>query len=81
MSNAFYTVWRNGEQINAGYGVEAVCEEPGCDEGIDRGLAFLCGVTPGGDEYGCGGYFCGKHLNIPLADDVPGNFCLRCIDR
>lgn len=45
-----------------GYGVEAHCEQDGCGAKIDRGLSFLCGELPGGDEYGCGGYFCGEHL-------------------
>lgn len=46
----------------AGYGVNAVCDDPTCTIPIDRGMAYLCGNTPGGDEYGCGGYFCGRHL-------------------
>lgn len=46
-----------------GYTVDAKCEEPGCDADIDRGLGYLCGRIPGGDEIGCGGYFCGKHLS------------------
>ncbi|MDX3027495.1 hypothetical protein [Streptomyces scabiei] len=62
MGYARYEITRNGEKIEAGYTVEAVCEEDGCTEPIDRGLAHLCGATPGGDEYGCGGYYCGNHL-------------------
>ncbi|WP_335982448.1 hypothetical protein [Streptomyces sp. CA2R106] len=77
MGYAYYTVMRNGEEIEAGYGVEAVCEEPGCTEQIDRGLACLCGETPGGDEYCCGGYYCGEHLYIG-PDDVIGDLCARC---
>ncbi|NUK00583.1 hypothetical protein [Streptomyces lunaelactis] len=78
MGNAFYSVLRNGEEIEAGYGVQAVCEEPGCTEVIDRGLAYLCGQTPGGDEYGCGGYFCPQHLHIPRSV-VIGDLCARCL--
>ncbi|AWT42574.1 MULTISPECIES: hypothetical protein [Streptomyces] len=62
MGYAYYEITRNGETIQAGYSVEVVCEEDGCDEKIDRGLAHLCGAQPGGDEYGCGGYYCGHHL-------------------
>lgn len=76
MGNAHYTINRNGEEIEAGYTVEAVCEEEGCTEQIDRGLGFLCGATPGGDEYGCGGYYCGQHLygGIGPAEGL----CARC---
>ncbi|MFE3326878.1 hypothetical protein [Streptomyces sp. NPDC059176] len=80
MGYAHYEIYRNGEKIEAGYAVEAVCEEEGCDEKIDRGLARLCGSTPGGDEYGCGGYYCGQHLNIGLTEET-GSLCDRCYDR
>ncbi|MEV7417497.1 hypothetical protein [Streptomyces sp. NPDC089919] len=79
MGYAHYAVHRNGEQIEAGYAVQAVCEEPACDEQIDRGLAHLCGETPGGDEYGCGGYFCGRHLFISPGPH-PGDLCARCVE-
>lgn len=62
MGYARYEIFRNGEKIEAGYAVEAVCDKDGCTNKIDRGLAYLCGQTPGGDEYGCGGYFCADHL-------------------
>jgi hypothetical protein len=62
MGYALYEITRNGETIEAGYAVDTVCEEDGCYEQIDRGLAHLCGAQPGGDEYGCGGYYCGDHL-------------------
>ncbi|GGU52130.1 hypothetical protein [Streptomyces lavendofoliae] len=62
MGYASYEVYRNGERIEAGYTVRAVCEMDGCTKEIDRGLAYLCGQTPGGDEFGCGGYFCADHL-------------------
>ncbi|SDK79467.1 hypothetical protein [Streptomyces indicus] len=78
MGYALYTVHRNGEEIDAGYSVEATCEEPECSEQIDRGLAYLCGAIPGGDEYGCGGYFCGAHLYTALAS-VPAHQCSRCL--
>lgn len=62
MGYASYTISRNGETIDAGYAVEAECDKDGCAARIDRGLAYLCGQTPGGDEFGCGGYFCGDHM-------------------
>jgi hypothetical protein len=77
MGYARYEIYRNGQKIEAGYDVEAVCEEDGCTETIDRGLAYLCGETPGGDEHGCGGYYCGNHLYMSLAEGV-GDLCGRC---
>ncbi|WP_051877194.1 hypothetical protein [Streptomyces natalensis] len=62
MGYARYEIFRRGQTIEAGYDVPTTCEQPGCTERIDRGLAHLCGETPGGDDYGCGGYFCGRHL-------------------
>ncbi|GGQ83703.1 hypothetical protein [Streptomyces flaveolus] len=63
MGYARYEITRpNGDRIEAGYAVEAQCEKDGCDARIDRGLAYLCGKDPRGDDHGCGGYFCEKHL-------------------
>ena len=78
MGYAYYEITRNGEKIEAGYSVETVCEEPGCAEKIDRGFAHLCGATPGGDEYGCGGYFCGKHLYLGTKAPAVEGLCSRC---
>jgi hypothetical protein len=44
-----------------GYGVPAICDQPGCTESIDRGLGFVCGGEPYGGEHGCGLYFCFDH--------------------
>ncbi len=63
MGYGSYTVTRNGKEIEAGYLVDARCDKKWCRRRIDRGLAFLCGQTPGGDEYGCGFYFCARHLS------------------
>lgn len=81
MGYAHYTVTRDGEEIEAGYAVETACEKDGCTKQIDRGLAHLCGATPGGDEHGCGSYFCGQHLY--MAPDVPGaeGLCESCSAR
>lgn len=73
----------------AGYAVKDTCNQDGCDEKIDRGLACLCGETPGGDEHGCGGYFCSAHLLIGYFDDdddgeyhsAPCYLCPRCFER
>jgi hypothetical protein len=62
----------------AGYGVDDVCNQDGCDKKIDRGLGCLCGDMPGGDEYGCGGYFCGEHLYD--GPGIAGGQCQRCSD-
>ncbi|MFE7580784.1 hypothetical protein ACFU5Y_04350 [Streptomyces gardneri] len=78
MGYAHYTIQRNGEEIEAGYAIEATCEEVGCDAEIDRGLAHLCGQQPGGDEHGCGGYYCGSHLYGGPSDQT-GDLCGRCI--
>jgi hypothetical protein len=72
MGYAHYEITRpNGDRIEAGYSVETVCEEPGCKAKIDRGLAYLCGKDPRGDEHGCSGYFCEQHL-------YGDNQCARC---
>lgn len=78
MGYAHYEIIRNGETIQAGYGVETVCEEDGCEENIDRGLGYLCGMTPGGDEHGCGGYYCSQHLH--MGPNIDTDLCGRCID-
>lgn len=62
MGYGAYKVIRNGEEIEAGYLIEAECEAEGCTTRIDRGLDQLCGEVPGGDENGCGGYFCSNHM-------------------
>lgn len=82
MGYAYYIVNRNGEKIAAGYAVPATCEEPDCPVKIDRGLDHLCGAIPGGDEWGCGGYFCHEHLFITPGDgrDAP-QMCTRCLEQ
>lgn len=64
-------VWRRGELIEVGYGVDAQCEHPDCSEEIDRGLGWLCGSMHGDPEDGCGGYFCGNH---EINHDCPDNY-------
>lgn len=49
----------NGRDI--GYGVPAICDQPGCQARIDRGLSYVCGSAPYGGEVGCGLFFCSAH--------------------
>lgn len=58
-----------------GYVFEAICDEPGCDEQIDRGLSYACGDMHGEDEYSCEKYFCEKHQYIVDIKDNP----IRCL--
>lgn len=61
-----------------GYGVPAVCDHPGCDKAINRGLSHVCGTDPRGGEHGCGLYFCGDHLHFEDRDDECPQLCERC---
>jgi len=60
--------WAVGYDTNwhrdIGYGVPAKCDHPGCNEEINRGLAYVCGGEPWGGDEGCGLYFCYKHLQM-----------------
>ena len=60
-----------------GYGVPAVCDHPGCNNEIDRGLSHVCGGEPYGGEHGCGLFFCEEHL---FFDDGLPQLCERCCD-
>jgi hypothetical protein len=61
-----------------GYGVPALCDHPGCDAEIDRGLAYVCGSEPYGGDHGCGLHFCGAHLtHEERGEDFP-QLCERC---
>src|SRR5690348_3338343 len=70
---------------DAGYAVDDTCHRDGCDERIDRGLAYLCGSEPGREsETGCGRWFCGAHLyGLPDAVEgiLGGGMCEPCLDR
>lgn len=78
MGYARYTITRNGQQIEAGYMVEAECEQPDCAAITHRGIEQFCGETPGGDEYGCGRYFCDRHLVLPSDENRTGWRCVAC---
>lgn len=64
-----------------GYGVPAFCDFPKCNEEIDRGLSYVCGAQqPHGGDWGCGLYFCSKHLFYhSFRGGDSGEFCKRCI--
>lgn len=67
-----------GEEI--GYSVPAVCSEPGCDEKIDRGLAYTCGGLQGHDGETCGGAFCSEHLYYGRPD-IHDAVCAGCMEE
>lgn len=58
-----------------GYGIEAICDEEGYEEEIDRGLYFVCGDMHGRGEWGCGRCFCAKHLFIGPPEQLCGACC------
>lgn len=80
MGYACYYV--SSQSRDCGYGVPAYCDHPGCNQKIDRGLGHLCGRDPGGDEFGCGLYFCGDHLfyRQPRGEDYLVQNCPRCLN-
>ncbi len=57
--------WAIGHDGNwnrdVGYGVPSICDHPGCNKEIDRGLAYVCGDAPYGGDVGCGLFFCEDH--------------------
>jgi len=62
-----------------GYGVPSICDHPGCNEKIDRGLAYVCGGEPYGGDHGCGQFFCAKHLRMHTwKDGETTQSCKRC---
>lgn len=72
--------WARGVDENGraiGYAVRAVCAHEGCKQKIDRGLYYVCGGMHGGDESGCGEYFCGKHLFVMKGPQL----CRTCYDK
>jgi hypothetical protein len=71
--------WAVGEHEGrwVGYGVPAICDQPTCSEGIDRGLAYRCGDLT---DAGCSRFFCEDHLLGFVEDDEGGgvSVCERC---
>lgn len=74
-------------QRDIGYGVPAICDQPDCNAEIDRGLGYVCGGDPYGGEYGCGLFFCPRHLNhgkpvsegVIVEDGDQYQLCNRCL--
>lgn len=73
--------WSIGYDTNwnrdIGYGVPAYCDHPGCTSEIDRGLAYVCGGEPYGGSRGCGLYFCGAHMYLPMRGRQKCAHCAR----
>jgi hypothetical protein len=66
---------------DCGYGVPCLCDHPECEKKIDRGLSYLCGESPGDEQFGCGLYFCESHLvgmRKPRGLDRSIWLCGRC---
>ena len=67
--------FENGRDI--GYGVPAWCDQPKCNEKIDRGLSYRCGDFH--SDNGCGMFFCEKHLyGHTFIDRSIESVCKRC---
>lgn len=63
-----------------GYAVAAICDHPGCDCQIDRGLSYACAGMHGQQEVGCEGYFCSEHLsNLVVEREGYVRVCDQCI--
>ena len=52
---------KDSQGRSIGYAFSAVCDHPGCDKKIDRGLSYVCGDMHGEDEISCEKYFCEEH--------------------
>src|SRR5690242_17570170 len=72
--------WEIGYDSNwkrdIGYGIPALCDYPGCNKLIDRGLSYVCGGELYGGEHGCGLYFCVDHLLM----GEEAQQCQRCVN-
>lgn len=70
----------NGRDV--GYAVPAICDFPKCKVNIDRGLSYVCGGLGGEAEFGCGLYFCSKHLRTyernNNSQEISPQLCERC---
>jgi hypothetical protein len=62
-----------------GYAFDAVCDYPGCEKKIHRGLDYACGGMHGDVEHGCDGYFCWDHkeyVDVGVGRDM--DLCTDC---
>ena len=69
----------NGRPV--GYGIDAVCDFPGCEKEIDRGLWYACAGMHGQQQYGCEKYFCEDHMSVakkPTGEAFP--LCFECME-
>jgi hypothetical protein len=67
-------IGKDGRDI--GYGVPALCDHPGCNILIDRGLSYVCGmINTDGEDRGCGLHFCSEHMRY---SPKYGQLCRRC---
>lgn len=71
-----WSIGTNCQDRDVGYGVPAICDYPGCNNEINRGLSYVCGDMHDGGDYGCGLYFCENHLTI--SDKWGVSICDRC---
>lgn len=60
-----------------GYTHEAICDEPGCDVKIDRGLSYACGGMHGVNGVDCENYFCEDHLYYHVKEEL--SLCKNCL--
>lgn len=67
----------NNWNRDVGYSVPAICDYPGCNKKIDRGLSYICGGDAYGGEKGCGLFFCGEHLHF---SEDGTQLCERCME-
>lgn len=60
MGYSVYDQTINGQERDAGYGVVAYCDHPGCFVTIDRGIGYACCDNPS-HTASCGGFYCEDH--------------------
>ncbi|MBV7264330.1 hypothetical protein KCG43_20165 [Photobacterium sp. WH24] len=59
-----------------GYAIDAVCDHPGCNKEIHRGLTYVCGDMHGDDEHSCERYFCEEHKNHYVVTNDNRGLCV-----
>lgn len=77
---------QDGKGREIGYLIDAVCDHKGCDEEIDRGLAYACGGMHGNETLPlvdievCERYFCPSHLYSVVSKSRGGEALSVCSD-
>lgn len=71
--------WNDAIKKEMGYAHEGICAHPGCEKKIDHGLSYVCGGMHQGGQYGCGDYFCTKHLAYLDEPEIPDPLCVTCM--